>query len=91
MQRVYMDEAGVDDTHSYAWGWSRKGERCYGERLGHRTQRISMLAAWCQGEVVAPLTFEGYCDSALVEAWFETQLCPALRPGQVVRVPFGPG
>jgi transposase len=74
----------VDDTLSYAYGWSPKGTRCWGQRLGHRTQRISMVAAWCQGQVLAPLTFEGYCHSALVEAWFETQLCPALRPGQVV-------
>ena len=55
--RVYMDEAGVDDTLNYAYGWSRKGERCAGERLGHRTQRVSMAAAWCCGEVLAPLTF----------------------------------
>ncbi len=26
-----MDEAGVDDTLNYAYGWSRKGERCAGE------------------------------------------------------------
>ena len=79
-----MDKAGVDDTWSYAYGWSAKGERCRGERLGHRTQRVSMAAAWCQGQVLSPLTFEGYCDSALIEAWFETQLCQVLRPGQVV-------
>lgn len=79
-----MDEAGVEDTLSYAWGWSAKGERCWGERLGHRTQRISIVAAWCGGKLFAPLTFEGYCDSALIEAWFEQQLCPLLRPGQVV-------
>jgi transposase len=82
--RVYVDEAGVDDTWSYAYGWSAKGERCLGERLGHRTQRVSMAAAWGAGEVLSPLTFEGYCDSALIEAWFEQQLCKVLRPGQVV-------
>jgi transposase len=81
---VYMDEAGVDDTLSYAYGWSAKGDRCCAERLGHRPQRVSMAAAWCCGEVLAPLTFEGYCNSELVEAWFETQLCPVLRAGQVV-------
>lgn len=82
--RVYVDEAGVDDTLSYAWGWSEKGTRCWARRLGHRTQRVSMAAAWCQGQVLAPLTFEGYCDSDLIEAWFETQLIHTLRPGQVV-------
>ena len=82
--RVYVDEAGVEDTLDYAYGWSLKGTRCWGETLGHRTQRVSMAAAWCAGEVLAPLTFQGYCDSALIEAWFAQQLCPALRPGQVV-------
>ena len=84
--RVYIDEAGVDDTLSYAYGWSEKGMRCAGERLGHRTQRVSMAAAWCcgedgQGQVLAPLTFEGYCDSALIAAWFEQQLVKELRAG----------
>ncbi len=82
--RVYVDEAGVDDTLSYGYGWSRKGTRCLGERLGHRTHRVSMAAAWCAGDVLAPLTFEGYCHSSLILAWFEQQLCPALVAGQVV-------
>ena len=82
--QVYVDEAGVEDTLSYAWGWSQKGEPCVGERLGHRTQRVSMAAAWCCGQVLAPLTFEGYCDSELIEAWFAQELCQVLRPGQVV-------
>ena len=82
--RVYVDEAGVEDTLSYAYGWSLCGTRCWGERLGHRTQRVSRAAAWCCGEVLAPLTFEGYCDSALVEAWFVQELAPVLREGQVV-------
>jgi transposase len=82
--RVYVDEAGVEDTLDYAYGWSLRGTRCWGEKLGHRTQRISMAAAWCAGEVLSPLTFEGYCDSVLIETWFERQLCKVLRPGQVV-------
>ncbi len=82
--RVYIDEAGVEDTLDYAYGWSLKGWRCWAEKLGHRTQRVSMMAAWCQGQVLAPMTFEGYCDAAVVEAWFEQLLCPTLRAGQVV-------
>lgn len=82
--RVYIDEAGVDDTLCHAYGWSPEGKRCFAVRLGHRSCRVSMAAALCQGQVLAPLTFQGYCNSALVEAWFEQQLCPALRAGQVV-------
>lgn len=82
--RVYVDEAGVDDTLAYPYGWSERGTRCFGERLGHRTCRVSMAAALCQGQVLAPLTFEGYCDAPLIEAWFSQQLIHELRPGQVV-------
>ena len=81
---MYVDEAGVEDTLDYAYGWSLRGTRCWAERLGHRTQRVSMIAAWCAGVVLAPLTFEGYCESGLVEAWCEQFLLPVLRPGQVV-------
>jgi len=82
--RVYVDEAGVDDTLNYAYGWSRKGTRCPGEKLGHRTCRVSMAAALCLGHVLSPLTFEGYCDAPLIEAWFAQQLLRELRPGQTV-------
>lgn len=41
-------------------------------------------AALCQGQLLAPLTFTGSCDAALVEAWFEQQLLPVLQEGQVV-------
>ena len=83
-ERVYLDEAGVEDTLDYAWGWSLKGTRCMAQKRGHRTQRVSMIAAWCQGQVLAPFTFEGYCDSVLVETWFEQCLLPTLCAGQVV-------
>lgn len=82
--RVYVDEAGVQDTVCYEWGYSAKGTRCLAQRLGHRTSRVSMAGAWCCGSVLAPLTFEGYCHSELIEEWFRTQLCPLLRKGQVV-------
>ena len=88
-----VDEAGVDDTLSYGYGWSPRGTGCLAERLGHRTHRVSMAAAWCNGRVLSPLTFEGYCHSSLILAWFAQQLCPVLVPGQVVildNAPFHP-
>ncbi len=66
------------------WGWSRKGERCPAEKLGHATQRISMQAAWCCGVLFSPHTFTGTCNADVVEAWFEQQLIHDLRPGQTV-------
>lgn len=83
-QIVYVDEAGVDDTEDYAYGWCEQSQRFYALKRGHRTRRISMIAGWCQCHILAPLTFEGYCNTVLVEAWVEQVLVPELKPGQVV-------
>lgn len=83
-QCVYIDEAGVENTLDYEYGWSPKGTPCYAERLGHFTERVSMIAAWCIGNVFAPMTFTGYCDALVVETWFAKVLVPKLHPGQTV-------
>lgn len=81
---VYLDEAGVDNTTDYPYGYCHRSKRFYALKLGHRTQRISMIAGWCEGEILAPMTFEGYCESQLFEHWVEQMLVPSLKPGQVV-------
>lgn len=43
-----------------------------------------MVAGWCNRDVVAPMTFKGYCNTELIEAWVEQILVPELKPGQVV-------
>ena len=83
-KRVYVDQCGLDNTLVCAYGWSPKGKRCPGIRLGHKTARVSVMAALCQGQLIAPLTFTGSCDAALVEAWMEQHLLPLLSEGQVV-------
>lgn len=81
---VYVDEAGVDDTEDYAYGWCAQQERFHALKLGHRSCPISMIAGWCNRQVLAPMTFEGYCNTAVVEVWVEQVLVPALKPGQTV-------
>lgn len=81
---MYVDEAGADDTEDYPYGWNEQGKRFAALKLGHRTRRISMIAGWCQSRVMAPMTFEGTCHTALVETWLEQCLVPELQPGQVV-------
>jgi transposase len=83
-QVVYLDESGADNTLDYPYGWCHQSQRFEADKLGHRTCRISMIAAWCNGHLLAPMTFKGYCDTTLVETWVEQLLVPALQPGQVV-------
>ncbi|MDG2992098.1 IS630 family transposase, partial [Candidatus Synechococcus calcipolaris G9] len=81
---VYLDEAGVDNTIDYPYGYCHQSERFHALRLGHRTQRISMIAGWCDRQILAPMTFEGYCNSDLFENWVEQFLVPELNAGQLV-------
>jgi hypothetical protein len=50
---VYMDEAGADNTEDYAYGWCHHTERFKADKLGHRTSRICMIAAWCNRQLIA--------------------------------------
>lgn len=79
-----MDEAGSNNNEDYAYGWCVASERFHALKLGHRTERINMIAGWCNREVLAPMTFKGSCNTDLVEAWVEQWLVPQLQVGQVV-------
>ena len=46
--------------------------------------RVSVIAAYCQGRLLAPLRFEGYTDTKMFNTWVERCLLPVLHPGQVI-------
>lgn len=64
-------------------GWCEKGKRFYGKKPGKRRERLSIIGALCQGEFFAPLVYQGYCNTQLIEAWLSKCLLPksATRAG----------
>ncbi len=89
--RVYVDESGCDDRLQREHGWSPRGVPCFDTRVGHATERLSVIAAWMPMPMptpthglMAPLSFDGTCHSRLFELWLRVMLCPVLRAGQVV-------
>lgn len=85
-QRVYVDEAGMDERDDYGFGWCERGQRFEALKSGRREGRVNMLAAYCQRQLMAPFTIEGACNRVVFETWLETCLLPVLEPGQVVIV-----
>lgn len=81
---VYLDEAGIDDNETYAYGWGFKGERVYGMRASKRDKRISIISTLNQTELKAPFVFEGYCNHAVFETYIEKVLLPVLVSGQTL-------
>lgn len=81
---VYIDESGIDSTEDYPYGYCRRGQRFHALKPGTKGQRVSMIAALNGRKLLAPLTFEGYCNTAVFEAWLEQSLVPVLTEGQTV-------
>ncbi len=82
---MYVDEAGIDNTIDYTYGYCQQGERFEASKLGHKTERISMISGWCcQSGIVAPMVFEGYCDGTFFCQWLEEFFLPELLPDQIV-------
>ena len=80
----YLDECGVDHRLYREHGRAPRGERIYEAVAGKRRERTSIIAAAQQGKLVAPLVFQGSCNTEVVDAYFEQVLLPELPPGSVI-------
>ena len=81
---VYVDESGLDHNCYQNRGWGKKGKKLLGNVSGKHQLRTNIIAAQCDNEILAPIIFNGPCDSLLFLKWLETQLLPLLKPGQTV-------
>lgn len=81
---VYVDEAGMHNRDDYGYGWNQRGQRFPTLKSGRRDGRVNMIAAYCNGQLLAPFTVEGACNRDVFETWLETCLVPTLKPGQRV-------
>jgi transposase len=80
----YLDECGVDHRRYREYGRAPRGERIYQAVAGKRRERTSIISASQQGKLVAPLVFQGSCNTEVVDTYFEKVLLPALPPGSVI-------
>jgi transposase len=80
----YLDECGVDHRLYREYGRSPRGERIYQAVAGKRRERTSIIAASQQNKLVAPLVFQGNCNTEVVDVYFEQVLLPVLPPGSVI-------
>lgn len=81
---VYIDESGIDVTEVKDRRWGKKGEKLIGKRSGKYYQRTNIVAGYVNKRSIAPMIFNGSCDTKLFETWVEQFLIKELKPGQVV-------
>lgn len=81
---VYLDECGIElecyRTHARGF----RGQKVEATTYSIHPKRISLLSAYHQGKLQAPMHLEGTTDSDVFNAWVEHLLVPSLTPGQTV-------
>ena len=81
---VYIDECGLQESLNREYARSSIGERVFTDISGKREARTSIIAGLNCSEAIAPMYFEGYCNTDVVTVWFKDSLLAELKPGQTV-------
>lgn len=81
---VYIDESGIDMTICKDRGWGKKSEKLMGKKSGKYYERTNIIAGLVSKNSIAPMVFNGSCNTKLFESWVEQFLIKELQIGQVV-------
>ena len=81
---VYIDESGIDMSICKDKGWGKKREKLLGKKSGKYYQRTNIIAGYVNHKSIAPMVFNGSCNTQLIETWIEKFLIKELEPGQFV-------
>jgi len=81
---VYIDESGIDVTSVKDRGWGKRGEKLFGKKSGKYYQRTNIIAGYVNKKSIAPMVFNGSCNTLLFENWVEEFLIKELKAGQFV-------
>jgi len=81
---VYIDETGIELASCKDRGWGKKNRLLVGKKSGKYYERTNIVAGYVNKKAVAPLVFNGSCNTNLFETWVEKCLVKELVPGQFV-------
>lgn len=81
---VYIDESGIELTICKDKGWGKKGQALGGKKSGKYYERTNIIAGLVNNRAIAPMVFNGSCNTTLFENWVEQFLLKELQPGKVV-------
>ena len=81
---IFIDESGINKFLYREHAWSKRGEKVSGNIHGKRYVRESFIAGLKSKEVIAPLCYQGTCDTLLFNFWLVNFLLPELTPGHTI-------
>lgn len=81
---IYVDETGFAPTTHRQYGWGKRGERVDGLQHANQRPRTSLIGGYWDRKLVAPMLFEGTCNTEVFNQWLEQMLLPNLLVGSVI-------
>ena len=81
---IYIDESGIELTICRDRGWGKKNEKLVGKKSGKYYERTNIIAGYVNKKSIAPMVFNGSCNTELFENWVEQFLITELKVGQTV-------
>jgi len=81
---VYIDESGIDLTICKDKCWSAKGSPIQAKKSGKYYERTNIIAGLVNNKSIAPMVFNGSCNTNIFNSWIESFLIKELIPGQFV-------
>jgi transposase len=81
---VFIDESACKTGMRREYGWSLRGERTYGKRLGGSWKTLSLIGAIRLGERPRLMTHRGAINGRTFLHFIRRRLIPSLRMGDIV-------
>jgi putative transposase len=81
---VYVDETGFAPTTCRLYARAPKGKQIIGYRAAAQRPRQSLLGACRKKRLIAPLLFEGTCNTVLFNEWLKHCLLPELTQTSLI-------
>ncbi|MCL2377311.1 MAG: transposase, partial [Defluviitaleaceae bacterium] len=63
------------------YAYAPKGVKVIGNINGKKFKRTNIVAAKCEGDIIAPMIYDGTTDSILFEHWFEHMFLKVVPKG----------
>ncbi|MDE6657908.1 MAG: transposase [Oscillospiraceae bacterium] len=81
---AYVDEIGIDTCLYLEYAYALRGQAVTERIAGKKFQRTNLVAAQLNGEIIAPMQYNGTTDAPLFEYWFKQWLLPCLPEDAVI-------
>jgi transposase len=81
---IFLDETGASTDMTRRHGRCPVGERCHDHAPGGHWKTMTFVAGLHLDGLVAPWCLDAPMNGAAFLAYVQTQLCPALKPGDII-------